>query len=111
MGACTVTLVEQTVFGNKRVVYGRIAASTSYAAGGETFTAAQMGLDVIDKMVVIPSILVSTKAYIPVIIPTGGSWPATGGKMALVGGSASSGLAEGSGDLSAFTQEFQAWGV
>lgn len=111
MGACTVTVIEQTVDGNKRVVLGRIAASTSYAAGGESFTAAQMGLDVIDKLIVQPSVLVSTKAYIPVVVPTGGSWPAAGGKLALVGASASSGLAEGSGDLSAFTQEFIAYGV
>jgi hypothetical protein len=105
-------VVSQSVASSQRLVFGRIASSTSYAAGGDTFTAAQMGLKTIDKMYVQPSILVTTAACLPVIVPTGGSWPATGGKMALlVSAAAASPPAEGSGDLSAYTQEFLAWGV
>ena len=36
-----------TVFGNLRVVFGTYHFSTSYAAGGDTFTAAQFGFDVL----------------------------------------------------------------
>lgn len=52
MGACTVTLIDSTVFGNKRVSRGNITGSSSYAQGGETFTAAQMGLRTIDFLLV-----------------------------------------------------------
>ena len=50
MGACTVTITDNTVWGNKRVVYGTIAGSSSYAQGGETFTLAQLGLNALDDM-------------------------------------------------------------
>lgn len=47
----SVTLTEQTVFGNKRVSFVTIVPSASYVAGGDTFTPAQCGLDVIDYVV------------------------------------------------------------
>jgi hypothetical protein len=114
MGACTVTVVDQGVSGSKRVVLGRIACSASYAAGGDTFTAAKLGLVTIDKMFVLPSALVTSTIQVPAVVPTGGSWPATGGKLAMFGdsgGAAGSALAEASGDLSGFTCEFMAWGA
>lgn len=50
MGATTQVLGEQTVQGNKRITYGTIALSSSYATGGDTFTAARFGLSRIDKL-------------------------------------------------------------
>src|SRR5215831_11864069 len=50
MGACTVTILDNTVWGNKRVVTGTITGSSSYAQGGETFTLAQLGLSALDAM-------------------------------------------------------------
>lgn len=44
MGNCTVTINEFSVEGNKQVRNGTIALSASYIAGGDTVTAAQLGL-------------------------------------------------------------------
>jgi len=41
------TTIAPTVFGNLRVVFGTYHFSTSYAAGGDTITAAAFGLDVL----------------------------------------------------------------
>lgn len=48
-GAVTsVTLNKQTVFGDEKVSYVTIVCGANYVAGGDTFTPAQCGLDVID---------------------------------------------------------------
>jgi len=48
--ALTVTMDSNSVQGNKKVVYGRIAFDSSYPTGGETFTAADIGLGRIDDI-------------------------------------------------------------
>ena len=51
-GAVTsVTVNSQTVFGNKKVSHITVVPGASYVAGGDTFTPAQCGLDVIDWLV------------------------------------------------------------
>lgn len=44
MGACTVTIVKTFVIGDRREVIADVSPSSSYAAGGDTLTAAQLGL-------------------------------------------------------------------
>lgn len=50
MGACTVSLVKSTVFGDQRVNLVNISMSSSYATGGDTFTLAQLGLGQLDQL-------------------------------------------------------------
>lgn len=45
MGTCVVVgSIGQTVFGNRRIVFATISCSASYATGGDTLNASQLGL-------------------------------------------------------------------
>lgn len=55
MGSVTVTIDEATVFGNRRVTYGTLAPSGSYASGGESYTAGIFRLGTLEKLFVFPA--------------------------------------------------------
>lgn len=52
--ALTITIKDQTVFGNKRIVSAEIAFDSSYGTGGESLTAAMLGLNAIDHIIPSP---------------------------------------------------------
>lgn len=47
--AASVTLDERTVFGNKRVSFATVTMDSSYPTGGESVTAAQLGLSSVHR--------------------------------------------------------------
>ena len=50
----TITITEHMVEGNKRKTRGTMAWDNSYPTGGEAFTARQLGLSVVDTLLVGP---------------------------------------------------------
>lgn len=53
--ALTVAVTRRVTAGNQNIVTGTIAFDSSYPAGGESFTAADLGLRTVDLMVLPPS--------------------------------------------------------
>jgi hypothetical protein len=85
----SVTLKEQTVFGNKRVSWVTVVMGPTYATPGDTFTAAQCGLDVIDFIVPLGQITTTgggTTAFAPGVSVTTNN---TVGVIQAFGGAAS----------------------
>lgn len=60
--ALTVSAVRRTVYGNRRIVIANITFDSSYATGGESLTASDLGLTTIDHV----SPGVSTGGYVTV---------------------------------------------
>ena len=52
--ALTVTILDTTVFGNKRVVFASVDFDSSYHAGGESLQASDVGLKAIDFLQATP---------------------------------------------------------
>jgi len=50
--ALTVAVTENILLGNKRLTYGTIAFDSSYPTGGESLTAANLGLTVLDFVLI-----------------------------------------------------------
>jgi hypothetical protein len=90
----SVTLNKQTVFGDERVSWVTVVMAGTYVSPGDTITAAQCALDVIDYIVVLGAGATvttgSTTAY--AIVPAVASGGASAALQAF-GGSGSSGTA------------------
>jgi len=82
--ALTVTLDEHVVSGNSRIVFGRIAFDSTYAAGGEALTANNLGLGIIDDIAFTSqgrlgyiyytdTTLPATTLNVEILCPTGGT--------------------------------------
>lgn len=54
LAAPTITVIEKTVFGNKRVVRALVTFDSSYPTGGESVTAANLQMQSIEMMIVAP---------------------------------------------------------
>ena len=52
--AITTTVTGKELVGRKRLVYGTITFDDSYPAGGEAFSASNIGLAVIDRLAIDP---------------------------------------------------------
>lgn len=52
--APSITIEEKTVFGNKRVVFALVAFDSSYPTGGESVTAANLGMTSIEFFLAAP---------------------------------------------------------
>lgn len=50
MGAIVVSSRTYDIAGSRNLVFGSLALSTSYATGGDTFTAANFGLNTVDQL-------------------------------------------------------------
>ena len=55
MGSVTVTRDHLTYFGDRIIVYGVLSPSSSYATGGESYTAGDFALNVVTRLYVFPS--------------------------------------------------------
>ena len=53
--ALTVTVTDETVFGDKKIVFATVGFDNSYDAGGELLTPASLGLNTIENVVVLNS--------------------------------------------------------
>jgi len=65
MGSVSVTISKRTVFGNKRVIYGTLSPSTSYATGGESYVVSKFALRSLEGLFVFP-----VAGYVPEDDPT-----------------------------------------
>ena len=89
MGALTTSNLEFSIAGNKRVVWGRLAPSSSYATSGETYVNRQFGLGVVDRLMIYPA-----NGYAPewnsgattVKFRTGGNQPGSVGQNLVIQG-------------------------
>lgn len=97
MGALTTSNLEFSIAGNKRVVWGRLAPSSSYATSGETYVNRQFGLGVVDRLMIYPA-----NGYAPewnsgattVKFRTGGNQPGSVGQnLVIQGANATAGAA------------------
>ena len=106
MGACVVTVDTNgySEMGNREVRFGTIHCSSSYAAGGDTFTPAQFGLSKITRLDIQGAVNGTPTGYLAVP-------DLTNLKLIMLGGAASgAALAEASGDLSTFVANYTAFG-
>lgn len=111
MGAIAVTITRQTVFGDMRCTYGTFTMSSSYAAGGDTFTPQQFGMNSLQHIEIAggQAITATPTAFdvVPNIALT---------KMIALGTNATPGAAvaevevTAATNLSGFTAAFMAWG-
>ena len=63
----TIAMTESTVEGNKRKTRGTIAFDSSYPDGGEAFTARQLGLAVVETLIVHPRLGIVFEPDLPAL--------------------------------------------
>lgn len=119
MGAITVTLLNPgditAYFGDRKIVFGTIQMSSSYAAGGDTFTAGQFGfehLDYLDVGLAANANPGTAFLILAPILPTATGLTAGGHMQALVSGASLSGpfTENAVANISAYTAPFMAIG-
>ena len=118
-GAITVTTSSTTFapnvddqLGHHRRIGGTLTMSAAYVAGGDTFTAAQFGLGLIDDLWVQPATV--TRGTTGWLFSVTINSDHKGGFIQLLGTGASDNAALGeaaNGDYSTFSSRFNAWGV
>lgn len=117
MGTVVVTIANPgpdpvDYFGSRKVVFGTLHLSTSYATGGDSYTAGQFGMERIDMLEIAqPGDGNTTSWMLAPILPTTVGQSAAGKIQAFGTGSGAGALAEaGNIDLSSFVANFLAIG-